>query len=375
MKVLLFGGSFDPPHRGHEALLDAAVKFLKPDRVLIVPTWLSPFKEGHAAPPSARAALVRAFAKKFPRAFVDLFELRRKRRVYTYELLAEARRRWPGAELWLLAGSDTLGQLGQWRRPEALRRASWLVGMRPGAALRVPPGFHVARLRGRFPDVSSTELRARLYSGRPWKRFVPKSVARQIKRRRLYGLAWQDELSRELSKDRMRHTLGVAALSAELARRHGEDASAAALAGLLHDCGRVLDTAAMARYARRHRVPVPCLERTLERAPLLAHAYVGAELARRRFGVTAADTLAAIAHHTLGRPGMSRLERVLFVADIASADRAFPEAKALRRLARRDLDGAFVEAARAKLRWVREEGRWEHPMGLRTLRYAEGLRS
>jgi nicotinate-nucleotide adenylyltransferase len=374
VKVLVFGGSFDPPHRGHEALLRAAIERLKPARVLIVPAWLSPFKEDHGAPPAVRAALARAFAKKFPRTSIDLFELRRRRRAYTYELLAEVRRRHPGAEPWVLIGSDLLAQLPEWRRPAALRRASWLVGLRPGAKLRAPHGFRVTPLAGRFPDVSSTEVRARLYCGRPWKRFVPKRVARLIKKRGLYGLAWREELSRTLSKDRLHHTLSVARLAAELARRHGEDASAAALAGLLHDCGRRFDMAGMARYARRNRLPVPARERTLAQAPLLAHAYVGADLARRRFGVTAPRTLAAIAHHTLGRPGMGRLERLLYVADTASEDRGFAGASAIRRLARRDLDGAFLAAARAKLRFVREQGRWEHPMGKRTLRFAERLR-
>ncbi|MBI4347464.1 MAG: nicotinate (nicotinamide) nucleotide adenylyltransferase [Elusimicrobia bacterium] len=375
MRLLLFGGSFDPPHRGHKALLEAAHRTLRPDRTLVLPAWLSPFKSGHGAPARDRLAMARLLVRGLERASVDGFEIARGRRTFAYELLREARRRYRGAELWFLIGSDSLATLPGWKRPGELRLGvSWLVGHRTGAPARPPEGFRVRFLAGRFPDVSSTELRARLYAGEDWGELLPKRVARYIRKRRLYGLAAHEELARVLSKDRYAHTLGVARLAAELARRHGHDAGAAALAGLLHDCGRRFDPAGMARYARERRLPVPERERTLREAPLLAHAYIGADLARRRFGVTDPAVLGAIAHHTLGKPQMTAFERLLYVADLASPDRGFSTADRIRRVALRDLDRAFVEAVQTKEYWTRKRGGWLHPMTSRVRRWARTLR-
>lgn len=374
MKILIFGGGFDPPHRGHAALLAAAIRELKPDRTLVVPTWRSPTKEAHGATAADRLAMTRLFVRDLLEAAVDRFELCRRRKSFAYEILRDARRRWPKAELWFLIGSDSLATLSEWRRPDELRRLGrWLVGRRPGAPLRTPSGFIVRRLKGLFPDIASSELRAGLFSGGPWKASVKPQVARYIERRELYGLDAHKELARTLSPGRYRHTLGVASLAAALARRHGQDPAAAALAGLLHDCGRRFDLAQMARYARAHALPVPDRELTLARSPLLAHAYISADLAHKRFNVQDREVLAAIAQHTLGRPGMAPLERLLYVADIASADRDFPEAARIRRIARRDLDAAFREAVRAKTRYVREQCLWLHPTTARVLRFAEGL--
>ncbi|MBI5202693.1 MAG: nicotinate (nicotinamide) nucleotide adenylyltransferase [Elusimicrobia bacterium] len=374
MKVLLFGGSFDPPHRGHKALLEAGIALLAPARTLVLPTYLSPYKESHGAPGRDRLEMARLLAKGLPGASADAFELKRARRTYSYELVREARRRFPKAEIWYLVGSDSLATLGGWKRADELRRtAKWLVGERPGARAAKPAGFDVKRLPGRFPDVSSTELRAALYCGEEWRDRVPKRVARYVKKRRLYGLAHRDVLADTLSKDRYAHTLGVSKLAAELARIHGHDASAAALAGLLHDCGRRFDLAGMARYANARRLPVPERAATLSAAPLLAHAYIGADLAKREFGVKDPEVLGAIAHHTLGKPGMSAFERLLYIADIASADRGFPAAGRIRRLAKKDLDLAFLEAVRTKEHWVRETGEWLHPITPRVRRVAEKL--
>jgi len=371
---MLFGGSFDPPHRGHRALLEAALRALAPERSLVLPTFLSPFKESHGAPAADRLAMTKLLVRGLPGVSADPFELRRGRRTYSFQLVREARRRFPKAELWYLVGSDTLATLSGWKRANELRRSiRWLVGERPGARAATPPGFDIRRLKGRFPDVSSTELRARLYAREDWDSWVQKRVAGYVRRRRLYGLALQEELESTLSKDRYTHTLGVSRLAADLARRHGHDAAAAALAGLLHDCGRRYDPAGMARYVRARRLPVPDRLMTLEAAPMLTHAYVGADLARRKFGVKDPAVLGAIAHHTLGRPGMTAFERLLYVADISSEDRGFSAAGRIRRLAKRDLDLAFREAVRTKERFVREGGGWLHPMTPRVRRFAESL--
>lgn len=307
------------------------------------------------------------------RARADACELRRGKVTYTYETLRRFRSRFPGAKLWFLAGADAAATLDQWRRPAELRRACrWLVGRRPGFP-RLPRGSHIRPLPGRFPAISSAAIRARLLSGLGAAGLVPSAILRHIRRRKLYGLALREKLRRTLPARRWLHTKGVLRLAVRLAELHGEDPEAAALAALLHDCARRWGPAALLRYVRKRRLRVPRLDSIARRAPLLAHSFVSADLARRRFGVEDPRVLAAIRDHTLGRPGMDRLGRLLFVADAAAEGRGFPAAARLRRLALRDLDAAFRAAVEAKLSYIERSGRWIHPDARAFSSWARGL--
>ena len=170
------------------------------------------------------------------------------------------------------------------------------------------------------------------------------------------------ELRRRLSSGRYRHTLAVADLAERLARRHGVDPHEARLAGLLHDWAKELSGARLAAYVKRHRVRVPLVGFIKRHAPHLLHGYVSAHMVSRRLGVRNSRILAAIAHHTLGRLKMSPLEKVLYVADLASPDREFAEAGRVRSLARRDLESAFREAVKTKIHYVTSQDGVLHPL-------------
>lgn len=365
MRVLVFGGSFDPPHLGHEALLKAAFARLKPARVLIVPAWQSPFKDRASAPAADRLALLReGLLKRLPAALkrrtrLDLSELKSRRGVYTVETLRRLKRLNPRAELHFLAGSDAAASFHRWKNPGELRTlAGWWCGLRPGSQALAPKFF--GRLPGRFPDVSSTKIRRALALGERPAGAAP-SVLKRIYKRGLYGTAVVQTLRERLSSFRFEHTLSVARLAEALAKRWGADAEKARLAGLLHDCGRMTALKDMGAYARSRRLPVPSLEETARRAPLLIHSYISADLARLRFGVTDEAVLEAVRRHTLGGPRMTLLDKVLYAADAASEDRDYPGAAALRRLAFADLDKAFRRCLAMKISHALSEGRWLHP--------------
>lgn len=360
MRILLYGGSFDPPHAGHASLLAAAIARLRPDAAYVVPALRSPGKAAPEASAADRLAMARA-AFRGPRVRVDAFELRRARPTYTYELIRHMRARHPGAELWALAGSDAFASIGSWRRPRELTRACrWAVGRRPGAALRTRPGALI--LPGTFPDVSSSGLRARLLAGEGVSGSVPAAVRAVIGRRRLYGGALRARLARGLAPERWRHTLAVAAMARELAQRHGLDAEKAALAGLLHDCGRALPVSEMVR--RAPSLGVPFAREIARRQPVLLHAFFSERLARRVHGVRDREVLSAVGRHTFGAARMAPLERLLYVADACSRDRSFPEAASIRRAAQDDLGEALREAVRVKLACALREGYWIHPSGV-----------
>jgi len=360
VRLLLFGGSFDPPHRAHRALLDAAMRELQPDRTLVLPAFHSPLKAPCRASAKQRLDLLR---RALPEgAEIDGFELERGKKTFTYEALRRMKRLHPGAQLFFLMGSDSLETFRLWKRPDELRRACrFVIGRRPGAKRLSFPGARF--LRGTFPDVSSTEVRTRLLCAESVRGMLQEEVVRRVHKLGLYGGDIHAALYRELKAARYRHTLAVARTALRLAHLHGLDPEKAALAGLLHDCGRVMTPKAMVRYCRKFKVRAPDYEGILRSRPSLLHSYVGAELARRRFGVEDPEVLSAVRSHTLGALTMSPLEKLVYAADACSDDREFPEAARIRRLAEKSLEEGFRETVRAKLQHVLQYGAWMHPMG------------
>jgi nicotinate-nucleotide adenylyltransferase len=347
VRILIFGGSFDPPHAGHQALLAAAVRRLRPAKTLVIPAWQAPLK----GRPTASAADRLAMAKlAFPKAAIDASEARSGRQVYTVETLRRLKRAHPGAELHFLTGSDAAASFERWKEPRALRMlAAWWTARRPGAGAGIPPFFQL--LSDKMPDVSSTDVR-RLKDVR-----LPPAVAAYVEKKGLYHRSLMRALQAGLKPSRYAHTLAVAALAAELARRWGLDEEKARLAGLLHDAGRMLPIPKLIAAARS----APLYAETARRDPILLHAYASESLARRRFGVKDADVLSAVRRHTLGEAPMKPLDRLLYVADACSEDRRYVGASELRRLAFNDLEAAFRACVAQKLKHAVGDGRWLHP--------------
>lgn len=184
MKLGIFGGSFDPPHRGHVRLVQEARHRLGLDRVLFVPTANPPHKadpeRAPVAPAACRFAMVEMALLEEEGLYASSFELRLDRTTYTVETLEHFRAEEPAAELHLLLGSDSLAQLDTWKRWRELPKLARLVVLgRPGsepATIRreLPEELRGLLDRGRMDlltdvmiDVSSTEIRRRLKDGEP----------------------------------------------------------------------------------------------------------------------------------------------------------------------------------------------------------------
>ena len=364
MRVLVFGGTFDPPHRGHSALLLAAAKKIRPDKILIVPAYQSPLKKAPQASSEARLSLVQhgilnplpLHLRKISRIYAR--EARARRPVFTVETLGALTQ--AGTELHFVCGQDSAVSFPKWKNPSRLRSlATWWYGARPGSRARPPAHFKV--VPGRFPDVSSTELRSNLSLGRDCSKDLFPAVLASIDKNGLYGKNILTRLRATLSPSRYEHTLNVAALAESLARRWGADPRKALLAGLLHDMGRRFRPDELARFARKRRLAVPERAAILAFEPMLLHAYASEYLARREFDVTDRDILHAVRSHTLGDKTMSLLDKILYVADASSLDRSHPGVSAVRALAFTDLDAALKRCVSDKLVHALGREAWIHP--------------
>lgn len=190
MRIGVFGGSFDPIHIGHLIVADDAAAALALDRVLLIPTGAHPLKRSAVeAPADLRLEMVKAVAVDSDLFIADDRELRRAGPSYTVDTLRALDRENPGAELFLLVGTDILGELHRWHEAEELPRLARVTVMsRAGVDEKVRPTVDIdyRSVEVTHVAISSTEIRRRVREGRPFRYLVPPSTYRIIEGHSLY---------------------------------------------------------------------------------------------------------------------------------------------------------------------------------------------
>ena len=143
-----------------------------------------------------------------------------------------------------------------------------------------------------------------------------------------------------MSEERYLHSLGVEREAERLARRWGEDPEKAAVAGILHDCCKEMPLPEALQIVGQSAI-IPDID--FREQPQLIHGYAAAELLGR-FGVRDREIEDAVRYHTTGRTGMSRLEKIIYLADLTEEGRHYPDVAEMRRLADASLDEAMLYA-------------------------------
>jgi nicotinate-nucleotide adenylyltransferase len=177
-RVGIFGGSFDPVHLGHLILAEAALEELDLDRIIFIPTGVSPFKQDRppGASPEQRLAMLRLATAGEPRFSVDDRELHRLGPSYAIDTVRSLMGDYPGVRFLFLIGADNLSDLPRWHEADELMRlVDFAVFDRDdsGASLVGKSGLPVVRRR---IDISSTEIRQRVTGGLSIRFMVPEQV-------------------------------------------------------------------------------------------------------------------------------------------------------------------------------------------------------
>ena len=174
-------------------------------------------------------------------------------------------------------------------------------------------------------------------------------------------------LSKILKEDRYEHTLGVMYTSAALAMRYGADIQKSMTAGLLHDCGKYLPPKEQIRLCEKKKITLT--ESELE-MPALVHAKLGAYLARHEYHIKDAEILDAITYHTTGRPGMTLLEKIVYIADYIEPNRKeIPGLADIRQIVFTDIDKAVCLSAGSTVRYLKNGGKAVDPMTINTYNF------
>lgn len=184
----VFGGAFDPPHKAHRALAQAAVQQLQLDELRVFPTGQAWHKDRALTPAQHRLAMAQLAFGDLPKVVLDARELQRTGPTYTVDTLRELRAEHPRAELFLVMGEDQAAAFTSWREWQAIAALATLcVAQRPQAepAPR-PQQVRVRRLNMPLMDESATDIRDRLMSGQDIAHLVPAGVASYIDQHHLY---------------------------------------------------------------------------------------------------------------------------------------------------------------------------------------------
>ncbi len=156
----------------------------------------------------------------------------------------------------------------------------------------------------------------------------------------------KEKLKGMLTKERYRHSKGVAETAVRLAERWGADEKKAYIAGLLHDCAKNIPAKESIELCKKLGVKLGALELA---APSIIHAPLGAELVKMEFGVFDGEISDAIRYHTVARSSMTRLDDIIYLADMIEPMRDFAGVEELRELSQLDLDAAMAAAFKESL--------------------------
>ena len=398
MKIGIYGGSFNPPHLGHQnAAVEAAEKCAL-DKLLLIPAGIPPHKVMEQGSPANehRLAMTRlmggqaALQSGVEVEVLDL-EMAREGKSYTVDTLRALRRQYPNDELILFMGTDMFFSFDTWRAPEEIAGLARIVAFYRNesdnvAAFAAQAERLTARFRGkgfgtlaldRVIEVSSTELREGMRSDASEKMLEPQ-VYGYILREHLYGtdldlkrLTVQQLRPIALSylkAKRCAHVLGTAATAVKLAEKYGADVHKAEVAGLLHDCTKKLSMPEQLALCAKYGIALDELE---QKALKLLHAKTGAALARDVFGVDD-DIYGAILWHTTGKPDMTVLEKVIYLADFIEPTRDFPGVDALRETVWQDLDRGLLMGLEMTVAEMEEMGNPIHGNTLAARDYLKG---
>jgi nicotinate-nucleotide adenylyltransferase len=185
MKIGILGGTFSPPHLGHSALAIEALEHLKLDRVLLIPTNISPHKDNDSTSILKRLDMVKIMISSDQRIKIEDCEIKRGGTSYTIDTVRELKKKYPGDEFYLIVGSDLANDFSSWKSfPELKKETRIVVGCRNNYPLKEKDNFILLDIAQFY--ISSSQIRELIKKGHSIRHLVKDSVADYVEKHKLY---------------------------------------------------------------------------------------------------------------------------------------------------------------------------------------------
>ncbi len=397
-KIGILGGSFNPPHKAHRAMAKAACEQYGLQTLYVMPNSRPPHKSDEEfVSDEHRVRMIKLMIEsmKDGKCRYSDFEIEHGGVSYTYETLTRWKKENPEDDIFFIIGGDSLEAFDTWREPGIIsEKATMLVAPRSGMtekelktlckdfSKKYTGDFLPLSIKSSYAELSSTKIREKHGESGS----LPGRVKRYIELHGLYGckMLTYDQVPQEkellkclhatLRPKRYRHTIGVADTAEMLAERYAANddsfISSSRQAGLLHDNAKYFTDAEQVALCDAYGIELTSTERE---NPSLIHGKLGAYLAEHRYGVKDEDILNAIRYHTVGRPRMSLMEKIIYIADYIEPGRVIPGAlhplEEIRILVTQDLDKALVFVIENTIDYLQKTGRTIDEASLATLQY------
>lgn len=360
-KTLVFGGAFDPVHKEHVAMCKSAMLRLGISKLVLVPTVTPPHKSAGFLSFEQRCDLLK-IAFDGVNFVIDVIENVRGKDNYSALTLPILKEKY--GDIVYLVGGDSLEYFDTWYHPEAIVKVCPIaVCQREGfddIAMRAQ--YLKQKFGGEFilldyvgKDVSSSEVRAKLLMGdNPDE--IDEKVLCEIRKKGMF--CEYREMAKQLHSyqpdELFAHSKAVVLTAMRLNSRHNlkQDFTKVFLACFLHDNAKKRPS------LDGFDVPLDAVG-----TPVL-HQFLGAEKARRDFGITDESILDAIRYHTTAKANMTMLEKLVYTADSVSFDRTYEPIPQIREIAMRDFDEGFKAVLKYTYDKVSASGKPMHPLTL-----------
>ena len=381
MKILLFGGAFDPPHRGHISILKSAAAYDNFDKIIVMPTGTPTHKKNCTAPFDVRLYMAQtAFADIASNVEISNWEGTNLQEDYTYRTLQHLQSEYSDAEIYMVIGSDSLFTLHSWKNAEfVMKNCTALVFAREDeleddiaqrAAELEKMGAKIRFVKAEIINVSSSQFRR---EGEINADIITDEVQNIVDEYSLYSadetarLKGTAKLLAKLLLDEKRyiHTLNVEKLAAELGEIYSLDVEKLRIAALLHDIMKNAPKDILLHRAKQSGI----INKIEDKPKQTLHGFAAAHYAKTELGIDDDEILWAVKSHTCGRSGMQDIEKVIYLADMLCEERRFEGKEYLLSLAKQNLDKAMYASLNHSLEYVKARGNTVDTDSLEALEY------
>lgn len=329
MKILIYGGTFNPIHYGHINNIEVACQTFDFDKIMVIPNKIGHFKsEDDLASWQDRLAMIELGLKDLKGVScpieINKIELEAKKMIYSIDVIESIKKEYPKAELYFLIGSDQVAKLDYWRKSEKLKTLVTFIVSKRNDRFK---SSELLVLNNDVYDVSSSLVR------QYYATTLISSVDAYIREK---GLYLKNVISHYLNDERVEHSINVAKMAVKYAKKYHIDPDKAYIAAMLHDIAKELPM--QIQYSL-----VEDQDNTFELNNNTVHAYAAAGLIKRDLQIEDPEILSAVSKHTTAAFDMSPLDKLIYVSDMLSEGRDFKGLAKLRRILNKDLDEAFRE--------------------------------
>lgn len=330
MKIGLFGGSFDPIHKGHVKIAQLALKQLQLDEVQLIPTRHNPWKKHTGASVEDRInmmnlVLIEEKHISINRIEIDMYNNDKN---FTIDTLVQLTQKNPDVEYYYIMGMDQALSFHKWKNAEKISHMVQLVAFQRSGYDLINENiekYHFILLDNQPIHASSSEVReGQLH-------MLDQSVLRYITS---HGLYLETMVKPYMKEKRWLHTCSVAKLASEIAQSNGLDAKKAYIAGMLHDIAKEMEE------TKARQLMLKVFPQYLEKPIAIWHQWLSAYVAHHEFLVNDEVVLQAIADHTTASISISQIGKCVYVADKLDPLRDYDSSLQIE-LCKRDIDEGF----------------------------------